>query len=89
MLDYRFHPLPIIFPNCSINSMRFLEAYQLSIRLVQTVVDEPKLVGFWIHINTGHHPNAFDNALCVATPLPPYEFDAMGVALIEYGIIKK
>ena len=42
----------------------------IPLRIIDTIVDDPKSVFFWIDIHTSNDPNPFDHLFGIATPLP-------------------
>ena len=57
-------------------------------RAIDAVVDQPKIVELRINVNTSHHANSFDDAVSIATVLPPNQLNGKGMVLIEYRVIK-
>ena len=41
----------------------------IRIFIIKTVINNPILIGIWIHINTGDYTDAFDNSTCISTVL--------------------
>ncbi len=44
----------------------------VALGIVETVVNEPKLIGLGIAIDTGHHADTFDDGFGMAAPLPAH-----------------
>jgi len=55
----------------------------------EAIVEQPKLVGFGIDVYSGNQPDAFNQAVSVATVLAANQFDAVAVALIEHRVIEE
>lgn len=49
----------------------------IAIRVVNTIVDHPELVDWWIDVDTRHHTDTFDHPVGIATRLSSYQFDVM------------
>src|SRR5437763_10795747 len=63
--------------------------FAIALRVVNAIINHPKLVGLRIDINASDHTDAFDDVVSVATILPPHEFDLERVVLIQDRVIKE
>lgn len=52
------------------------------------IVDGPILAGLGIDVDAIHQADTLDQAVGVATVLPPYQFDMVRVILVEDGVVK-
>ena len=56
--------------------------------VVDPIIDDPEAVDVRIDIHTGHDPDALNDAVGVATVLPPYQLNGTGIALIQHRIVE-
>lgn len=57
-------------------------------RVIDAVVNQPKIVKLGIDVNASHHTDSFDDAMSIAAVLPPDQLNGKGLVLIEYRVIK-
>ena len=55
----------------------------------QSVINQPKLIGAGIDINTGDNPDAFDDGVSIARILPPHRFDRMRIIFVSHRVVKQ
>jgi hypothetical protein len=63
-------------------------AFAVAVRVVNPVINQPKLVHLGIDIHAAHHADAFDHGLGVAAVLRANQLHGKRVILVQYGIIK-
>ena len=60
----------------------------IAVRIVNAVINDPMLLRLRINIHAGHHANALDDAMRIATVLAPYQFNLMRKILVNDRIVK-
>jgi len=65
-----------------------LLALAISVRIIDTVIDDPELIDRWIDVYTCHHANPFDHLMGIASVLASDQLDAFDEVLVEHGVIK-
>ena len=60
----------------------------IPVRIINALVDDPELVQHGIDIHTGHHPNSFDDPVCISAPLAPHQIHLEREILIHNRVIK-
>ncbi len=69
-----------------LNMIQF--GFSITIRIINTVINDPELIGLWIDIHTSHNTNALDNPVRIPAILAPNQFDFARKILIDHGVIK-
>ena len=49
----------------------------IAIRVIHTIVDDPKLVSLWIDLHTSHDTETLDHPMCIPTGRSSYQFDGV------------
>jgi hypothetical protein len=49
--------------------------FAVAIRIINSVVNDPNLVGFWVDRHTRHYADAFDHSMGIAVVLSSYQFN--------------
>lgn len=62
--------------------------FAVSRRIIDPIINDPKLIQFRIDIHTSHDPDAFDNAMRISTVLPPHQLNVVREVLVRHRIIK-
>jgi len=60
----------------------------VSVWIINSIIDDPKLIHFWIDIHTGDNPDAFDDCMCIATVLAPHQLNVMRKILVSDRVIE-
>src|SRR3954451_7805150 len=63
-------------------------AFAVTVRVIEAVVNYPKLVAFWVDVDARHHADALDDRFSVAAILRPHQFDGKRVVLVQHRGIK-
>ena len=63
-------------------------SFSVSVRVVDSIIDQPELVDSKVNVNIGYKANAFDNSLTVPAVLVSDQFNLRAIALIRYRIIE-
>jgi hypothetical protein len=59
------------------------------IGIEDAVVNQPKLIGCGVKIDTVDYPDAFANTMSIAAVLPTHEFNFMTMLFVEHRIVKE
>jgi len=62
--------------------------FSITIWVIDTVINDPELIGLRIDIHTSHNTNAFDDPVRIPAILAPHQFDFVGIILVNHGVIK-
>lgn len=63
-------------------------AFAIPIGVINPVVDDPEFVRVGIDINAGHHANAFDDPVCIATVLSPHQFNLERRVFVQHRVVE-
>lgn len=63
-------------------------SFPVSVRIENSVVNNPIFTGFWIYLQTVDNANTFDDSMCLAAVLTPHQFDLVGEVLVEHRVIE-
>lgn len=61
----------------------------VDLRVVDSIVDAPELIGLWIDVDAGYDADAPDHALFVAAPLASDCLDFSGVVFVQNRVVEK
>ena len=62
--------------------------FAISVWIVNSIIDDPKLIQFRIHIHTGNNANAFDDSMCISAVLTSHQLNLMRKILVSNRIIE-
>ena len=60
----------------------------ISVWIIDTIVNNPKLIQRRVDIHASDNAYAFDNTMCVTAILTPHQFDIVRIVLICHCIVK-
>lgn len=61
----------------------------VTVRVVQAIVDDPKLSSAGIDVEATNQTDAANDTVFVATILPPNQLNGLAKAFVQHGIIKQ